>query len=100
MNTAMPLVKGNAGDWTIYAGLKLRARGYNALLEGQFQDSEVTLERDDLNRGLADLRLGAEYHFGSGYALRYSAGAQSSEIDLDNGDRTLVWGRLELLKTF
>jgi len=39
---------GNPEEWWIWLGVKARVRLYNALLEGQFRDSEVTFDRDEL----------------------------------------------------
>jgi len=47
-----------ADEFYIWAGGRLNIRLYNALLEGQFRESEVTISSDDMQR------LVAEYWFG------------------------------------
>jgi hypothetical protein len=70
---SMPVFAGRSADkvdeFYIWAGGRLNVRLYNALLEGQFRESVVTISSDDMQR------LVAEYWFGvtSAFAKEYSA---------------------------
>lgn len=77
-----------------WGGLSLKARAYNAFLQGQFRDSDHELNASDLNILLVEAWAGYTHSFGSGTELSYVLRIQSSEIKDGTGDRTLAWGGL------
>lgn len=83
-----------------WGGVSLKARAYNAFLQGQFRDSEVTLERDQLRTLLVEAWLGYTIAFSEGYRISYVLRGHSSEIRQGPGDRNLIWGGLILSRTF
>lgn len=83
-----------------WGGISLKARGYNAFLQGQFRDSEVTLERSELRTLLVEAWLGYTVAFSEGYRVSYVLRGHSSEIRQGPGDRHLLWGGLILSRTF
>ena len=70
---SMPVFSSNsaekADEFYVWAGGRLNVRLYNALLEGQFRDSVVTISSDDMQRLVAEYWLGMT----KGFAKEYSA---------------------------
>lgn len=81
-----------------WGGISVKARAYNAFLQGQFRDSDHELGANDLNILLAEVWAGYTHGFWSGTELSYVLRVQSSEIKQGTGDRTLAWGGLVLSK--
>ncbi|MBK1873365.1 lipid A deacylase LpxR family protein [Marinobacter sp. 1-3A] len=81
-----------------WGGLSVKARAYNAFLQGQFRDSEHELSASDLNVLLAEVWAGYTHSFVAGIELSYVLRVQSSEIKQGTGDRTLAWGGLVFSK--
>lgn len=77
-----------------WAGFNLKARFYNAFLQGQFRDSDLTYSHADLRPLVAEAWAGYTYAFKQGYRVSYVLRAQSSEIKRGDGDRNVVWGGL------
>ncbi len=81
-----------------WGGMSVKARAYNAFLQGQFRDSEHELNADDLNILLAEVWAGYTHGFLAGIELSYVLRVQSSEIKSGTGNRTLAWGGLVFSK--
>lgn len=77
-----------------WAGFNLKARFYNAFLQGQFRDSDFSYSYSELRPLIAEAWAGYTYAFKQGYRLSYVLRAQSSEIKHGDGDRNVVWGGL------
>lgn len=75
-----------------WAGVALKARAYNAFLQGQFRDSAVTYDHDQLNPLLVEAWAGYTFAFKQGYRISYVLRGHSSEIEEGAGDRNLLWG--------
>lgn len=75
----------------ISAGLKLRARAYNSLLQGQFRDSAVTFSASELNHVLGEAWVGVTSKF-EGFEIDYTLRFQMREIEKGRGARNLKWG--------
>jgi hypothetical protein len=83
-----------------WAGVAVKARAYNAFLQGQFRHSDVTYNNSELNPILIEAWVGYTFAFAEGYRISYVLRGHSSEIKEGAGDRNLVWGGLILAKTF
>jgi hypothetical protein len=83
-----------------WAGVALKARAYNAFLQGQLRNSAVTYDQSELNPILLEAWVGYTFAFSNGYRVSYVLRGHSSEIKTGAGDRNLVWGGLILAKTF
>jgi hypothetical protein len=83
----------------LWGSLQYRLRLYNALLEGQFRDSAVTFDRDELDSTLAQATLGVTCGFLGGtqasLALRYREPELEGAEGLDP-----VWGSLIVSRAF
>ncbi len=83
-----------------WGGVSLKARAYNAFLQGQFRESDVTYERDELRSLMLEAWLGYTVAFSEGYRVSYVVRGHSSEIKQGPGDRNLLWGGLIIARTF
>jgi hypothetical protein len=85
---------GTANEHYFWSGFTLKARFYNAFLQGQFRDSDFSYSYSDLRPLVAEAWAGYTYAFKQGYRFSYVLRAQSSEIKRGDGDRNVVWGGL------
>jgi len=83
----------------LWGGISLKARLYNAFLQGQFRDSVHSLNQDDLRPLIAEAWLGYTFTFGEHYRASYVLRAQSSELNGGKGDRGHVWGGIVLSRS-
>ena len=82
-----------------WGGVALKARLYNAFLQGQFKHSEHVLSRDEVRPLLVEAWAGYTLTLGRDFKFSYVIRGQSSEIRSGEGDRHLVWGGLVLSQT-
>lgn len=82
-----------------WAGFSVKARFYNAFLQGQFRDSDFSYSYSGLRPVIVEGWAGYTYAFRQGYRISYVLRAQSSEIKAGDGDRNVVWGGLIFAKT-
>ena len=85
---------GTANEHYFWSGFTLKARFYNAFLQGQFRDSDFSYSYSGLRPLVAEAWAGYTYAFKRGFRLSYVLRAQSSEIKRGDGDRNVVWGGL------
>lgn len=82
-----------------WAGVAVKARAYNAFLQGQFRDSAVTYEHSQLNPLLVEAWAGYTFAFKQGYRISYVLRGHSSEIEEGAGDRNLLWGGIIIARS-
>jgi hypothetical protein len=82
------------------AGLRMRARIYNAFLEGQFRSSDVTFSSSELEPLLLDLWVGATTVFPNGLSVTYAAHRQTEEIKERRGGRAFTWASIAIAQRF
>jgi len=83
-----------------WAGLSVKARAYNAFLQGQFRDSALTYDRDELHTGILEAWVGYTLSLKNGYSFNYSLRGHTSELKNGVGDRSVIWGGLRMTKRF
>ncbi|TVZ39738.1 hypothetical protein P886_4146 [Alteromonadaceae bacterium 2753L.S.0a.02] len=83
-----------------WAGMAIKARGYNAFLQGQFRESEVRYDYGDLRPMVLEAWAGYTHEFCNGYHLNYGLRGHTSEIRNGAGDRNVIWGGIMLGKAF
>lgn len=91
----LPLAKLNnnpKNELYFWTGLSVQLRAYNALLQGQFRDSVVTYDSDELNHVVGEVWMGVTSELDSGLRLSYFLRGQTSEIKTGPGSRNPVWG--------
>lgn len=82
------------------AGIEARARFYNAFLQGQFRDSDVTYSYHELEHALVEGWLGFAMTLKSGLAVSYTIRAQTRDIAHGPAARSLTWGSISFAKPF
>lgn len=82
-----------------FVGARVKARAYNALLQGQFRHSDVRVAGSDLARVQAEAWVGVT-SAASQWRVTYSVHAASREITAAPADRTLLWARISLARAF
>ena len=101
-STPLSLGKGSRTDKELYfwAGANVHFRLYNALLQGQFRDSTVTYNYDDLRPVVAEGWLGVTKELGDGYRFSYVLRGQTEEINNGPASRSSVWGGVIFSRAF
>jgi hypothetical protein len=82
-----------------FAGARLKARAYNALLQGQFRHSDVRVASGDLARIHGEAWVGVASRWNDwqfAYTLRYA----SRETTREPGARSLIWAGINFQRTF
>jgi len=79
-------------EFYVWAGLSVHARVYNALLQGQFRNSAVTYNSDELKHVVNEAWFGITKEFESGIRISYFLRGQTAEIKSGPGARNPVWG--------
>lgn len=82
------------------AGARVRARVYNAFLEGQLRHSDVTLDSSQLEAVLVDLWLGATTVLANGLSVSYAVHRQTEEIETGRGARDFTWASIGFTQRF
>ncbi|MDE2447575.1 MAG: lipid A deacylase LpxR family protein [Gammaproteobacteria bacterium] len=95
-----PLPEGAPPEVFAFAGTRLKARAYNAFLQGQFRHSDLTYGEGGLNPILGEAWAGVEFRSASGWAVQYLARWQSAELRRGVGSRSFLWGSVEIAKSF
>lgn len=97
---APPLGLDAAPEVFAFAGARAKLRAYNAFLQGQFRQSDLTYGEGDVNKALIEVWAGVEWRASSGWALQYLARWESAELRGGSGSRSFTWGSFEISKSF
>ncbi|HEY7238766.1 MAG TPA: lipid A deacylase LpxR family protein [Burkholderiales bacterium] len=91
---SVPVVasEGGGAEHYFWGGFNLKARLYNAFLQGQFRHSDVTFSASELNPLLVEGWLGYTFATAGGWRFSYVLRAQSPEVRNGPADRTQTWG--------
>jgi len=89
-----------SSEFYVWAGAKIRARAYNAFLQGQFRDSELSYNWSELRPVLGEAWLGVTKQMTANTRLSWVLRYQSSELRSGNGDRNLLWGSMLINRNF
>jgi hypothetical protein len=77
-----------------FAGIRLKARAFNAFLQGQFRSSDIQFSQDELNWLLGEAWIGVGLKW-SQARLTYALRCQTPEIKDGVGARELIWAGLQ-----
>ena len=91
---------GKVSEHYFWTGFSIKARAYNAFLQGQFRDSAVTYDSDELNHGIVEAWIGYTVSLKEGYSFSYLVRGHTSELKQGVGDRSVIWGGLQITKNF
>jgi hypothetical protein len=80
----------------VWAGIKARVRGYNAFLQGQFRESEITVPRSRIEPLIGEAWLGVTWQISKACRLSYVARYQTPEVENGRGGRRLLWAGLQI----
>ncbi len=83
-------------DRFVYTTLSLRVPAYDAFLQGQFRDSDVTVRARDRRYVVPAASLGVVFGLPRGRNLHYFIRAQRSEVRLAERSETAVYGGISL----
>ena len=89
----------NPAEFFIWTGINLKYSFYNVILQGQFRDSPVAFNRDELEPFIIQGWLGITKTFANGLGLSFVMRKQSSEIKGDDRDNPF-WSGLIVSRTY
>ncbi|HEY8521605.1 MAG TPA: lipid A deacylase LpxR family protein [Gammaproteobacteria bacterium] len=82
------------------AGVSVRARLYNAFLQGQFRSSDVTHSFSDLDHLLFEAWVGVTTVLKNDLSLSYTVRHQTEEIRAGRGARGFTWASIGVAQQF
>jgi hypothetical protein len=97
---APPLPAGAPAEVFAFAGVRAKLRLYNAFLQGQFRQSDLTYGEGSLNQVLGEAWAGVEFRASSGWSVQYLARWESPELRSGIGSRSFLWGSVEVARSF
>jgi hypothetical protein len=83
-----------------FVGGRVKARAYNAFLQGQFRDSAVRYAADEIQNLLLDLWIGMTMQLFEQTQLSYTLNYQSAELRTGQAKRDALWGSVQVAHTF
>lgn len=95
---SVPVVasEGGGAERYFWGGFAVKARAYNAFLQGQFRESDVTFSRDELRPVILEGWLGYTLATSRGWRVSYVLRVQSPEVRDGPADRAQTWGGVVL----
>jgi len=87
-------VRAGVRELYVWGGLKVRARAYNAFLQGQFRDSAVEVATDRVERLIGEAWAGVTWQISQEYRVGYVVRYQTREIKDGPASRNLLWAGL------
>lgn len=87
-------------DLYVFAGARLKARAYNALLQGQFRHSEVRYSASELEPVLVHAWLGLVTQIFEQTNLTYTLNYQTAEVRDGRAARNSLWAAVNLSHSF
>ena len=83
-----------------FAGARLKARAYNALLQGQFRHSDVRYSFDEIEPIVAEAWIGVMTQLFPNTELSYTLHYQTAELREGKAARDTFWGGVQLAHSF
>jgi hypothetical protein len=83
-----------------FVGARLKARAYNAFLQGQFRHSDVTYTSAELEPLLAEAWVGFVVPLFAQTQLTYALNYQTAEIREGPASRDALWGAVQVTHVF
>lgn len=83
-----------------FVGARVKARAYNAFLQGQFRDSEVRYTADEVEPLLAEAWIGVVTQVLDQTQLSYALHYQTAELRRGPAARDSLWGAVQLTHAF
>jgi hypothetical protein len=100
---SMPIFSSNQGEsknqFYLWAGGRLNLRIYNAMLQGQFRHSEVTVSSEDMERLVAEYWIGVTKEFAKKYYVSFFVRGHTDEFKGPNA-RSAAWAGLVFSRAY
>lgn len=98
----VPVAAKSGGQPELYffSGARVKARAYNAFLQGQFRDSAVTYSYSDIEPLVAEVWIGVVTQIAENTQLSYALNYQTAELRVGEADRSALWGGVQLSHSF
>lgn len=87
-------------DIYFFAGARLKARAYNAFLQGQFRDSVVEYSASEIEPVVAEAWVGFVTSLFEQTQLSYTLNYQTAEVRYSKAARDSVWGAVQFSHNF
>jgi hypothetical protein len=84
----------------VFAGARVKARAYNAFLQGQFRHSDVSYAADEIEPLLAEAWIGVVTQLLDQTQLSYALHYQTAELRDGPASRDSLWGAVQLTHAF
>jgi hypothetical protein len=84
----------------VFFGARLKARAYNAFLQGQFRDSPVRYSADEVEPLVAEAWIGVVTQIFEQTQLSYTLNYQTAEVRDGKAARDALWGGVQIAHTF
>lgn len=84
----------------VFAGARVKARAYNAFLQGQFRDSDVRYTSGEVQPLLAEAWIGVVTQILDQTQLSYALHYQTAELRHGPAARDTLWGAVQLTHAF
>jgi len=91
---------GGSRELYVFAGARVKARAYNAFLQGQLRDSEVRYTTDEIEPLLAEAWIGVVTQVLDQTQLSYALHYQTAELRYGDAARDSLWGAVQLTHAF
>ncbi len=86
-----PLFESASGELYAFAGARIKLRGYNALAQGQFRDSDHVLRGSELEHVLGEAWFGVHWQSAGNLSITYTVRVQTPELREEPARRTPIW---------
>jgi hypothetical protein len=84
----------------VFSGVRLKARAYNAFLQGQFRHSDVRYSSDEIQHFLVHAWIGLAMQLADQTDLTYTLNYQSAELREGDAVRDALWGAVQVTHVF
>lgn len=89
----------NPAERFFFAGIRVKARAYNALLQGQFRHSDVRMQGDDVEHLLAEAWVGIATTWNDS-RVTYAVHFATPELRVEPGERSLIWAGINFERSY
>jgi hypothetical protein len=97
-----PVAEGNPSrsDLFFFAGARIKARAYNAFLQGQFRHSDVRYSANEVEPLVAEAWFGVTSQVIGQTQLSYTINYQTAEVRHGQAARDYLWGAVQISHRF
>ncbi len=89
-----------APEFYLFTGARVKARAYNAFLQGQFRDSAVEFSYSEIEPIVAEVWIGVVTQIFDQTQISYTLNYQTAELREGKGARDALWGAVQLSHNF